>query len=290
MTSKGALSLLVLAVVGGVLLSGGGGTLEGAPPALGNVLLEPVHIPGPVGAWTLRSGPGARVRACPPTCPTGTNSTEPAVVVANLQATQSSGSGRRPGEVVDLNVSNLGGPSSVAEGVTVLFYLLSGTHDLGALGGSPAGVVWYGYVGGVRNSSSSFGGGSVAGIGVNETYQASLSFQPAFNLTGTYQLCANATATNEAPQAYKTGANVECISASFPHMFGFGGPFLLIIVIPVVIVVVVLVVVLRRRSRREREPPRQVAPEKPFTPPANDDLSQLLARAHDQSAEPTTRA
>lgn len=112
------------------------------------------------------------------------------------------------------NVTNAGGNSSVAENVTVTFYLTSpGVTDHRALvGGAPGAVRFYGYTNGVVNGTVAFTG--LATLKHNQTLRAEVTFTAPGNLTGSRALWTNATATNEFPGDYVGGANLAQISVS----------------------------------------------------------------------------
>ena len=112
------------------------------------------------------------------------------------------------------NVTNAGGNSSVAENVSVSFYLTSPatTSHRTLVGGSPAAVRFYGYTNGVVNSTVAFTG--LATLKHNQTLRAEVTFSAPGNLTGSRALWANATATNEFPGDYVGGANLAQISVT----------------------------------------------------------------------------
>jgi hypothetical protein len=130
-------------------------------------------------------------------------STRPVLSVGNLTA---------PGSMTDqgsytvwVNVTNTIGKNSTADGVSVLFYLLSpsGSGTPIAIGGSPNSVVWYGYTNGTVNSTVA--GTGTINIRYNQTFRAEVQFHPARD--GNFGLWANATAANEFVGDYVSGGN-----------------------------------------------------------------------------------
>jgi YVTN family beta-propeller protein len=109
------------------------------------------------------------------------------------------------------NVTNAGGFASVATGTSVRFYAQT------SAGGNPTDLggpdTWFGFVGGIENSSAQVG--STANIYYNHTDRAYVRFAVGTDLSGQYQVCANATSPSEFEGSYKTGANVDCISVEF---------------------------------------------------------------------------
>ncbi len=106
---------------------------------------------------------------------------------------------------VSVNVTNVGGNSSIAENVTVYFYLTSpASSTQRTYLGSPTTVEFFGYTGGVINGTANYTG--LATLRHNQTFRAVFTFKAPGNLTGNRVLWANATATNEFSGDY--GANV----------------------------------------------------------------------------------
>jgi hypothetical protein len=112
------------------------------------------------------------------------------------------------------NVTNAGGNLSVAENVSVTFYLTSpgASNHRTLLGGSPGAVRFYGYTNGVVNGTIAYTG--LATLKHNQTLRAEVTFTAPGNLTGGRALWVNATATNEFPGDYVGGANLAQISVT----------------------------------------------------------------------------
>ncbi|MCI4324649.1 MAG: PKD domain-containing protein [Thermoplasmata archaeon] len=130
-------------------------------------------------------------------------STRPVLSVGNLTAPSTLTDGSQ--YTVWVNVTNTIGKNSTAENVSVLFYILppSGSGTPIAVGGSPASVTWYGYTNGTVNTTSA-GTGTIS-IPYNETLRAQIQWNPA--RTGSWDVWANATASNEFAADYVSGGN-----------------------------------------------------------------------------------
>lgn len=111
-----------------------------------------------------------------------------------------------------VNVTNVGGADSGARDTSVNF-------SYAPPSGGPTTILgmdgqWYGWLGGVENSTPSLGPTTSIPYGATDTavYE---KFVPPSDLAGEYDLCANATSSNEPAGDYKTGANVDCLLVSF---------------------------------------------------------------------------
>jgi hypothetical protein len=119
--------------------------------------------------------------------------TRPVLVINNLTA---------PATVTDgssytiwANLTNTVGKSSVAENVTVLFYLLkTGQTGIGTVIGSGNQVKFYNYTSGAVDSTP-IATGVLPTLAYNATVRVQFSWTP--GITGSYNLFANASATNE---------------------------------------------------------------------------------------------
>jgi len=139
-----------------------------------------------------------------------------------------------------------GGSKSVAQNVTVAFYLMSssGTGSRNYIGGAPASVKFYNYTSGVVNTHP-FATGLIATLAYNTTVRAVVTWTP--SITGNYVLTANVTASNEFAGDYLNGPNVKTMSISI-------GPnpttqLLEYVAIGVAVVVVIALIVLYYRRR-----------------------------------------
>ncbi|MCI4367029.1 MAG: hypothetical protein L3K08_04700 [Thermoplasmata archaeon] len=134
-------------------------------------------------------------------------STRPVLSVGNLSAPTSMTD--QSSYTIWVNVTNTLGVNSSALNVMVRFYLLppSGTGSQIGIGGSPGSVQFYYY----NNATGApFAGpanatGSLAKLTYNTTVRAQITFIPA--RVGTYDIWANATASNEFAGNYATGGN-----------------------------------------------------------------------------------
>ena len=146
-----------------------------------------------------------------------------------------------------VNVTNTIGTASVAQGVTVTFYLLppSGVGSPIIVGGSPGSVQFFNYTNGVVSATPT-ATGSVT-LKYNQTLRAVLHWTP--GRTGNFDLYANATASNEFSGDYKTGTNVQHIAVTInpspTTLYEEYGA----IAAAVIIVIAGIVVLFRRRSR-----------------------------------------
>jgi len=131
-------------------------------------------------------------------------SQRPVLALSNLTAPSTMTDGTS--YTVWVNVTNTLGQNSTALGVTVRFYLLapSGSGGQINIGGSPSSVAFYHYATNTTTDAVAFANGT-ANIPFNETDRAVISFNPARQ--GSWDLWANATATNEFAANYQTGAN-----------------------------------------------------------------------------------
>ncbi len=106
-----------------------------------------------------------------------------------------------------VNVTNTVGRNSTAENVTVQFYLLppSGSGSRILIGGSPNSVQFFNYTNGTGQVESSPIATGEVSVKWNQTVRAQISFTP--GRTGTFDLWANATATNEFASDYAAAGN-----------------------------------------------------------------------------------
>jgi hypothetical protein len=171
----------------------------------------------------------------------------PDLTVTNLTAPSTWTDGSQV--TIWVNVNNTGFKTSVADNVTVQFYLTdpSGTART-VVGGSPSEVQWYGYENGILNSSSSYTG-LLPAMKANQTWRAQITYTPPSGMTGTKWIWANASATNEFPGQYQSASNVAYQPVTINP-----NSLTLYIEIAVIVVVVIVVIVLsiflwRRKSR-----------------------------------------
>jgi hypothetical protein len=167
----------------------------------------------------------------------------PVLTVSNLTAPSTWTVGSQV--TVWCNVNNTGFSTSVAENVTVQFYLTapSGTSET-SIGGAPASVQWYGYVKGILNSSASYTG-ILPYMKANQTWMAKITYTP--GPTGTWWVWANATATNEFAGEYQSGVNVAhqavTVNPNSETLY-----IEIAVIVAVVVVVIVLAIFLWRRK------------------------------------------
>lgn len=156
---------------------------------------------------TDRAGNTAYKTATVPINPNA--SLRPVLSVGNVTAPSTMTDGST--YTVWVNVTNTIGQNSTAEGVAVLFYLLppSGSGSPIAIGGSPGSVKFFNYTSNTTTNATPFATGS-ASLKWNHTVRAEISFTPARQ--GSWSLWVNATATNEFPQSYKSGANTAHVA------------------------------------------------------------------------------
>ena len=136
-------------------------------------------------------------------------SQRPILSVTNLTAPSSMTEGTS--YTIWTNVTNTVGKNSTALNLQVAFYLLppSGSGSPINIGGSPGSVQFYNYSGGVVNSSAWAG---PVNLKWNQTVRAQISFTP--GRQGTFNLWANATATNEFASDYVAGGNQAHVQVS----------------------------------------------------------------------------
>lgn len=173
-------------------------------------------------------------------------STRPVLAVANLTApgTMNDGSSY----TVWVNVTNTLGKNSTAEGVRVAFYLLppSGSGSPINIGGSPNSVQFYNYTSNTTIASAPFATGST-NLAYNITVRAVITFTP--GRQGTFDIWANATATNEFEANYAQGSNqahtqVTLNANPITNYEIYGGAAIIVVVL-----VVAFVLYWRRRAR-----------------------------------------
>jgi hypothetical protein len=144
-----------------------------------------------------------------------------------------------------VNVTNVGSNTSVAQNVSVSFYLTNQNGGGKVVLASPSSVTWYNYTKGVLNSTPAFHG--LATIRGNETFRAEIRYTP--GPTGTFQLWANVTASNEFPGEYISGANVAHSTVTINPNPLYQDLVYVAIGVVVVIVIVGVVLYVRRRGR-----------------------------------------
>ncbi|MFI5413817.1 MAG: hypothetical protein ACHQ0I_04455, partial [Candidatus Lutacidiplasmatales archaeon] len=147
-----------------------------------------------------------------------------------------------------VNITVGGGSKSVAQNVSVAFYLLSpsGTGSRTYIAGSPGSVKFYNYTSpGVVNSVS-FASGKIASLAYNTTLRAVITWTPA--ITGNYNLYANVTASNEFSGDYKNGPNTKSMSISIGPNPTTQLLEYVAIAVAVVVVLALIIIYYRRRS------------------------------------------
>jgi len=173
--------------------------------------------------------------------------TSPIMAASNLTGSTSLTDGTSYTYWVNITVG--GGSKSVADNVSVAFYLLSpsGSGSRTYIGGSPAQVKFYNYVSGVVNTTS-FATGLIPTLAFNTTVRAVITWTP--SVTGNFNLYANVTASNEFAGNYVNGPNV-----AKPLAISVGpNPTTQLleyvaIAVAVVVVLALLILYYRRRTR-----------------------------------------
>ncbi len=171
----------------------------------------------------------------------------PVISVGNLTAASTMTDGTS--YTIWVNVNNTGYKTSVADNVTMEFYITNpdGTGKT-VIGGSPSAVKWYGYTKGVVNSSASFTG-TLPTMDANVSWRAQISYTPSDGFTGTKELWANASASNEFIGEYSNKANVAHTPVTInPNPLTFYLEIVAIVVVVVVILAIVIIVYRRRKS------------------------------------------
>jgi len=126
-----------------------------------------------------------------------------APIMASNNLTASSTFNAGTSYTIWVNFTSQGGSKSVAQNVSVAFYLTSPSGTARTyIGGSPSSVKFYNYSGGVVNSEP-FATGLVPSMAYNTTYRAEITWTP--GATGNYVLYANTTAQNEYFGSYING-------------------------------------------------------------------------------------
>ncbi len=171
----------------------------------------------------------------------------PVLSVSNITAPTTMTDGSQ--YTVWVNVNNTGYSTSKAENVTVAFYI---TNPDGSgktmIGGSPNSVKWYGYTKGVVNSSASFTG-TLPSMKANQSWRAEVTYTPGNGFTGTKELWANSSATNEFYGEYQSGQNVAHMSLTInPNPLTSILEYVAIAVAVVVVLVVVVLIYRRRKT------------------------------------------
>ncbi len=168
--------------------------------------------------------------------------TRPVVAVSNLTAPNSMTDG--DSYTITVNVTNIGGSNSTAEGTQVRFYLLppSGSGAQIDIASSPASTQFYEWTNNTTRASTANATGSV-NIVWNTTYQAVIHFTP--SRTGTWDIWVNATATNEFVPDYTAAQNQAHVQATLNQSpsVGYEEDAAIVVVIVAVLVVIYLVVV-----------------------------------------------
>jgi len=175
-------------------------------------------------------------------------STTPIMSATNLTGPASVTEGSSSTYRVNITVG--GGSKSVAQNVSVAFYLLSpsGTGSRSYIGGSPSSVKFYNYTSSGVVNTASFATGLIATLAWNTTVRAEISWTP--GATGNFNLYANATASNEFSGDYHSGPQtaVKAISVGpnpTTQLLEY-----VAIGVAVVVVLVLLVLYYRRRTGR----------------------------------------
>ena len=149
------------------------------------------------------------------------------------------------------NVTDVGGVQSVANGTQVQFYYET------TAGGSQKTIGYgslYGFTGGVLNSSAE-SCNTQCNLHYNVSYRAEIKWTvPGGGITGgiasgQYKICGNATAANEYPGSYKTGANIGCTTVTINQ--STLQQYLVAIIASAAVIAVLAIVffVYRRRSK-----------------------------------------
>ena len=173
-------------------------------------------------------------------------SQRPVLTVGNLTApgTMDDGSSY----TIWVNVTNALGVNSTAYNVSVRFYLLppSGGGSQIAIGGSPGSVQFYNYTSNTTTSSTPVSTG-LATQKNKQTLRAQISWSP--GRQGTYDLWVNATASNEFPGQYSSGANQAKVTVTLNPNPTTQDLYYVAIAAAAIVVIVVAWWVLRRRTR-----------------------------------------
>lgn len=138
-------------------------------------------------------------------------SQRPVLTVGNLTAPGTMTEGTSV--TIWVNVTDSLGVNSTAENVSVRFYLLppSGGGSPINIGGAPSSVEFYNYTSNTTTSSTPVAKG-IATIKYNETLRAQITWTP--DRQGSFDLWANATASNEFAGSYTSGANQAKVSVT----------------------------------------------------------------------------
>ena len=149
-----------------------------------------------------------------------------------------------------VNVTVGGGTKSVAENVSVSWYLLSpsGTGSRSYIGGSPQSVKFYTYTSAGVVNTTPLATGLIKSLAWNTTVRAVVSWSP--GSTGNYNLYANATASNEFAGDYHSGPQTAVKSISVGPNPTTQLLEYVAIGAAVVVVIFLLIVYYRRRSGR----------------------------------------
>ncbi len=170
----------------------------------------------------------------------------PIITVSNLTAsstTMTDGSSY----TISVTVNNTAFAKATAYNVTANFYV-SGANGNGnqSIGSSPGQVKWFGYVGSVVNSSSSYTG-ILPAEKANQTWKAQITYTPPSGFTGTKEIWVNVTASNEFSGEYSSHANIASISVTInPNPLTQDLEYVAIAVAAVVIIVVAVLFYRRR--------------------------------------------
>ncbi len=178
----------------------------------------------------------------------------PILTVGNLTAPSTMTEGTS--YTIWVNVNNTGYKTSTANNVTVAFYLTNpeGTNRVN-IGGSPASVKWFGYTKGVVNSSATYTG-TEPSIKANQTWRAEITYTPS-GPTGSLELWANASASNEFSGQYSNKANVAHTLITInqnPLTFYLE---VAAIVVAVVVILAIVILVYRRRKMGGTSPKKE---------------------------------
>lgn len=177
----------------------------------------------------------------------GPNTTlRPVLSVSNLTSPTSMTQGSD--YTVWVNVTDTIGQNSTATATTVQFYLLppSGTGSRILIAGSPNSVKFYNYTNGVLDTTP-IATGSVD-IHWNQTVRAEITFNP--GRTGTFDLWANATCSNEFASDYAAGGNQAHVQVQLNANPITTYETYAAVIVAVVAVIVVAVIIWRRGGIR----------------------------------------
>lgn len=195
--------------------------------------------------------------------------TRPILQLSNMSAPGSMQEGSS--YTIWVNVTNNGGNLSIAHNVSLVFYLTDQNGNNRRVLAQGSQIVWYNDTT-TLNGTAAFTG--LATIHAHDTFRAEAHIT-APSTTGSFTLWANATATNEFPGAYISGANVQHTTVTINANPLYQDLVYVAIAVVVVVIIVVGVIVYRRRSRgpsvKKSTPSKSSAPAKPSKPGKDED-------------------